>query len=165
MCLTSTCSRGKEHTRATDALLVFHWWWRHPMKWKHFPRYWPFVRGIHRSPGNSPYKGQWRGALMFSLICTWINGWVNNREAGDSGRHCAHYDVIVMFKYHITDAWRFDQRWQLHNTPGDWFILPVWKYVSSVVLSNRGPLLLTWINFIPAWGNNLMLSKVWDEIN
>ena len=53
------------------------------IKWKHFPRYLPFVRGIHRSPVNSPHKGQWRGALMFSLICVWINGWVNNREAGD----------------------------------------------------------------------------------
>ena len=39
------------------------------IKWKHFPRYWPFVRGIHRSPVNSPHKGQWRGALMISLIC------------------------------------------------------------------------------------------------
>ena len=39
------------------------------IKWKHFPRYGPFVRGIHRSPVNSPHKGQWRGALMFSLIC------------------------------------------------------------------------------------------------
>ena len=35
------------------------------IKWKHFPRYWPFVRGIHRSRVNSPFKGQWRGALMF----------------------------------------------------------------------------------------------------
>ena len=61
-----------------------------------FPRYWPFVRGIHRSPVNSPHKGQWRGAVMFSLICAWINGWVNNREAGDLRRHHAHYDVIVM---------------------------------------------------------------------
>ena len=52
------------------------------IKWKHFPRYWPFVRGIHRSPVNSPHKGQWRGALMFSLICVWINGWENNRELG-----------------------------------------------------------------------------------
>ena len=43
------------------------------IKWKHFPRYWPFVRGIHRPPMNSPHKGQWRGALTFSLI--WINGW------------------------------------------------------------------------------------------
>ena len=47
------------------------------IKWKHFPRYWPFVRGIHRSPVNSPHKGQWRGAFMFSLICAWINDWVN----------------------------------------------------------------------------------------
>ena len=66
------------------------------IKWKHFPRYWPFVRGIHRSPVNSPHKGQWRGALMFSLICVWINGWVNNREVGDLRRHRAHYGVTVM---------------------------------------------------------------------
>ena len=48
------------------------------IKWKHFPRYWPFVRGIPRSPVNSPHKGQWRGALMFSLIWVWIDGWVKN---------------------------------------------------------------------------------------
>ena len=66
------------------------------IKWKHFPRYWPFVRGIHRSPVNSPHKGQWRGALMFTLICARINGWVNNPEAGDLWRHRVHYDVIVM---------------------------------------------------------------------
>ena len=65
------------------------------IKWKHFPRYWPFVRGIHRSPVNSPHKGQWRGALMFSLICTLINSWVNNGEAGDLRRYRAHYDVTV----------------------------------------------------------------------
>ena len=66
------------------------------IKWKHFPRCWPFVLGIHRSPVNSPHKGQWRGALMLSLICAWINCWVNNREASDLRRRCAHYDVIVM---------------------------------------------------------------------
>ena len=69
------------------------------MKWKHFPRNWPFVRGIHRSPVNSPHKGQWHGALMFSVICVWINGWVNNREAGDLRRHRAHYHVSVMWKH------------------------------------------------------------------
>ena len=31
-----------------------------------------------------------------SLICAWINGWVNNCEAGDLRRYIAHYDVIVM---------------------------------------------------------------------
>ena len=67
------------------------------IKWKHFPRYWPFLRGIHRSPMNSPHKGQWRGALVFTLIYAWINGWVNNREAGGLRRHWAHYDAIVMY--------------------------------------------------------------------
>ena len=50
----------------------------------------------HLCAGNSPRKDQWRGALMFSLICVWINGWVNNREAGDLKHYRAHYDVIVM---------------------------------------------------------------------
>ena len=66
------------------------------INWKHFPRNWPFVRGIHRSPVNSPHKGQWHGALMFSVICVWINDWVNTREAGDLRRYGSHYDVIVM---------------------------------------------------------------------
>ena len=65
------------------------------IKWKHFPRYWTSVRGIHRSPVNSPHKGQWRWDLMFSLICARTNGWVNYRYAGDLRRHRAHYDVIV----------------------------------------------------------------------
>ena len=61
------------------------------IKWKHFPRYWPFVRGIHRG------QGKWRGALMFPLIYARINGWANTGEAGDLTRHHAHYDVIVMY--------------------------------------------------------------------
>ena len=54
------------------------------IKRKHHPRYWIFVRGIHRSRVNSHHKGQW------------INGWVNGREAGDLRRHRAHFSVIVM---------------------------------------------------------------------
>ena len=88
------------------------------IKWKHFPRYWPFVRGIHRSPVNSPHKGQWRGALMFTLICVWINGCVNNREAGDLRRYCAHYGVTVMtnkikhWMYSFTRCiWKFTHFW------------------------------------------------------
>ena len=45
---------------------------------------------------NSPHKSQWRRALMCSLICVWLNGWVNNREAGDFRRYRTHYDVTVM---------------------------------------------------------------------
>ena len=66
------------------------------IKWKHFPRYWLFVRVNHRSLVNFPHKGQWRGALMFSLRCAWTNGWVNNRDAGDLSRHRGHYDATVM---------------------------------------------------------------------
>ena len=72
------------------------------VKWKHFPRHWPFVRGIHRWPVNSPHIGQGRGALVYSLICVGTNAWVNNGDAADLRRHRAHYDVIVMSK---ENAW------------------------------------------------------------
>ena len=71
--------------------------------------------GIHRSPGNFPHKGQWRGALMFSLICVWENDWVNNREAGDLRRYRAHNDAIVMNKIIVnsvhTSIWYDDLYW------------------------------------------------------
>ena len=75
------------------------------IKWKHFQRYWPFVWGNHRSPVNSPNKCQWRGALMFSLFCTRINGWVNTREAGDLIRHRTHHDAIVMWLQYFICHW------------------------------------------------------------
>ena len=65
------------------------------IKWRHFPRYWSFVRGIHRWPMGSPHKSKWRGALMFSLICAWTNSWANNRDTGDLRRYWAHNDVTV----------------------------------------------------------------------
>ena len=75
------------------------------IKWKHFPRYWPFVRGIHRWPVvrgihrwpmDSPHEGQWRGALMLSFNCAWTNGWAKNRDTGDLRRLCALYDATAM---------------------------------------------------------------------
>ena len=51
---------------------------------------------LNRSPVNSPLKGQWHGALMFSSICAWINTLLNNLRAGDLRCHHAHYDIIVM---------------------------------------------------------------------
>ena len=75
------------------------------IKWKQFPRYWQFVRGIHRSPVNCPRIGQWCGALMFSLICVWLNGCVNNREAGDLRRYHAHHNVTVMSK----NVWKWQK--------------------------------------------------------
>ena len=46
--------------------------------------------------GEFPAQSQWRWALMFSLICAWMNGSVNNREAGDLRRYRANYDVTLI---------------------------------------------------------------------
>ena len=69
-------------------------WWRHQMET--FSALLAICAG--KSPVNFPHKGQWRGASMFSLICVWIYGWVNNREAGGLRRYRAHYDVTVMWR-------------------------------------------------------------------
>ena len=62
-------------------------WWRHQME----------TCSALPVTGEFPsQKGQWRGALMFSFICAWINGLVKNREACDFRRHRAHFDVIVL---------------------------------------------------------------------
>ena len=71
------------------------------VRWKHFPHYWPFVGVMHRSLVISPHKVQWRGDLMFSLICARINVWVNIREARDLRSHRTHCDDIVMV--HLVD--------------------------------------------------------------
>ena len=84
--------------RATVKQSCWKWVKSHDdiIKWKHSPPYRPFVWGIHRSAVNSPHKGQWSGALIFSLICSWINGRVNNGDAGDLRHHRPHYDVTVL---------------------------------------------------------------------
>ena len=53
--------------------------------------------------GNAPVTGEFpaqrpvtRSFDVFFFISAWINGWVNNSEAGDLRRHRARYDVIVM---------------------------------------------------------------------
>ena len=81
------------------AFIAFH---DDVIKWKHFPRSWPFVRGIHRSSVNSPHKGQWRGALLCSLICalnkqlskqSW--GWWFETQSRSLWRHC--YERCSLF--------------------------------------------------------------------
>ena len=65
----------------------------------------PFCVGNSPVTGEFPHKGQWHGALMFSLICAWTNSWVNYRDAGDLRRHLAYNDVIVMKrKDHLGDS-------------------------------------------------------------
>ena len=91
ICDELSCGQGKVYGqtgRQTDRHDDF-------IKWKIFPRYWPFLRGIHRSPVKSHHKGQWRGALMFSLICD-LNkplskqpwGWWFETPTRSLWRHC-----------------------------------------------------------------------------
>ena len=80
---------------------------------------------------NSPHKGQLRGPLMFSLICTRINDWENGREAGDLRRHRTHYDAIVLNDWRIATKsyshltiYMYDwYRWHINMSPdlqGTW---------------------------------------------
>ena len=102
------------------------------IRWKHFPRYWPYVRGIHRWPVNSPHKGQRRGALIFSLIYAWIKGWINKGESVDLRRNRPHSDVTVMHnsKNNITQhthIWAWSMTWatwedsHTRNSISPWF--------------------------------------------
>ena len=103
------------------------------INWKHFPRYWPFMWGIHRWPVNSPHKGQRRGALMFSFICAWINGWVNNCEADNLRCHRAHYDVTVMvWRWPHPPSWTLingcDVMWVFNDMIGTRLIYPAARW-------------------------------------
>ena len=98
---------------SAELSLSCHTWFPH---WIHFPRYWPFVRRIHRSPVNSsPHKGQWRGALTFSLIYAWINGWVNKREAGV-------YSIV--FQAQIKENIKAPRHWPLWGEYTDDRLIP-----------------------------------------
>ena len=74
------------------------------IKWNHFPRYWPFVRGINHSRLIPRTKAS-DAELWCFLICIWINGWVNNREAGYLRRYRANFDVIVMYEFLMKFIW------------------------------------------------------------
>ena len=74
-------------------------WWRHQMD--------TLSASLAIYAGNSPVTGEFPAqrpvtrSLMFSLICAWINGWVNNNETCDLRRHRAHYDVIVVVNHDL----------------------------------------------------------------
>ena len=89
--------------------VLSHWSTHHDdvTKWRHFPRYWPFVRIINRSPLSSP------------LICAWTNGWANTGDAGDFRGHHAQYSVTVMSSKIDTATSRPSQQLgQFYNFPG-----------------------------------------------
>ena len=53
----------------------------------------------------------------FLWSAPWINGWLNNREAGDLRRHSAHYDVIVMAETISYMAYRFKTDFHMMHWP------------------------------------------------
>ena len=109
------------------------------IEWKHFPRYWPFVWGIHRSLVNSPQKGQWRGALMYSLICA-LHKWLSKQSWG--WRHQrAHYDVIVMLKrpvYPVQSISRYPIKPQIFVHLGHSAIFTIFRHIyqCSILIAN-----------------------------
>ena len=112
-------------------------WWRHQMVT--FTVLLAFVWGIHRWPVNFPGKGQWRGALMFSLIGASINGWVNNRDAGDLWRHAIYNSCVdcLMFNKIISkqtnraiwELWRRYEQTDIIWTNGG---LCLWRLYASL---------------------------------
>ena len=66
---------------------------------------------LHWSPVNSPHKGQWHRALIFSLIYAWTKSWVNNWNDGDLRRIRAHYHVTVMFLCNPSEDWAPHMKW------------------------------------------------------
>ena len=87
-------------------------WWRNQMET--FSALLALVRGIHRSPVNSPHKGQWRGSFMFSLISAWTKGWANNWDMGDLRCHRANYDVNVVCSGHFVRS-AMGAKWSAHQ--------------------------------------------------
>ena len=147
------------------------------IKWKHFPHYWPFARGIHRSPEDSPHKDQWHGALIFSVICPWTNGGANNRDAGGLRHHHAHYDITVMNSVYLSHSWKFIEmrilcfrKWiQLHMVEcSSWACCmnlldsPRWGNSLECVMRNGRPLLGTCRLAQTGCRSKLQVENEWD---
>ena len=96
--------------------------------------------------GNSPHKGQWRGAMMFSLKCARIKGRVNNGEAGDLRRHRVHHDVIVMFNQYLRrltgpteDIWNYFECGLTAGVPDTMLCSLQWRHNDHDGVSNHQP--------------------------
>ena len=141
------------------------------IKWKHFSRHWPFVWGSHRWIPRT--KGQWCGALMFPLICTWIYVSANNHEAGDLRRHRAHYVVTVMCRQESDFQLIFDPWIQLIRLDGsrikvlaDMTAVNLCIYPSEVTWGQWGILFQYryWSKYIFLRLNFVVLIKMFDHL-
>ena len=96
-------------------------------KWKPLPRYWPFVRGIHRSPMNSPHKCQWRGALKFSLVSASI-------KCLRKGGHFVYGDdelIVSISVYFYLFTWFI---FQVNSSKGPWLIMQAGRIAESILI-------------------------------
>ena len=159
--------RAESHLLKSERI-VSSSWWRHQMETFSALLVWSFVRGIHRSPVNSPHKGQWRGALMFSFTRACING--------DLRRQQAHYDVTVMYNRFL-DLFQEELFEKIAPSIASWGIdtssratkedIEAEKRLPKTIL----PCLITMcgsgVGFIRvnlAWISNHLPSKEWDEL-
>ena len=110
--------------------------WRHQVE--AFSAFLALCEGNHRSPVDFHHKGQRRGALMFSLICAWINGWVNDWDVGGLKRHRAYHDATVMGK---------SIAWIIKNWSGKVSRPRLGMWQCDVLSNNfRGKIMARWYN-------------------
>ena len=103
--------------------------------------------------GGSPRTGQWRGALLFSLICAWINGWANNPETGDLLRHRALYDVTVLHFRQIPYLLDQNTAQLIYDAT---MILVDWPYLGKQV---SVPISDTRFTIVQMWQNRIYTMK------
>ena len=144
-------------------------WWRHQMET--FSALLALCAGNSSVTGELPTQGQWRGALKFSLICAWIHGWVNNREAGNLVKcRKAHYNGSY-HKFFMTRVNGLLLQPTSPQTSGYEIVLPLlqwwhkydvnmshyhllgqWTYVVAEQCSDCGKLIYWWLtNWFFCW--------------
>ena len=111
------------------------------IKGKHFPRYWPFVRGIHRWPVNSPHKGPVTRSfdVFFDM---WLNKHLSKQSWGWwfetlSRPLWRHSNVLVVWNA-MTLMWRYCNE---YYPPRQWLqkcLSPVYLVLN---ISFDGPIL------------------------
>ena len=109
-------------------------WLRYQMET--FTRYWPFVLGIHRSPVNSPHKGQWRGALMFSFISISKQMSLPPFVFLEANRHIRHFLIDKLSRKHFVSL--SNHTYGIHKCAGFWWkireklVFFLWKLKDSI---------------------------------
>ena len=142
-------------------------WWRHQMEL--FSALLALWAGNSSVTGEFPHKGQWRGALMFSSICAWMNDSVNNREAGDLIRYRAHCDVTVMefpcsgfTKLNYPFFRKYHLSWETANIIGCFIRLHLDKADEEILETRSTQRAQT--SVIPSLNGVKQFTQVWNSV-